>query len=98
MFRFTIRELVLLTTIVALCLGMFGQHRAHLATIRANEAMWRDHEATKLTEGFLKIGRHVYKLDKEGYVIFDEKSALTPEALPYYPAMSYPEKRETDNQ
>jgi hypothetical protein len=91
--RFTIRELLMLTTIVALSLGMIIQRMHHRAVVRANQQQWRDHEAIMFEEGFFKIGKHVYKLDNQGYVIFDEKSALTPEALPYYPAMSYPEKK-----
>jgi hypothetical protein len=83
----------MLTTIVALSLGMIIQNVTHRAVVRANEQQWRDHEATMLKEGFYKIGKHVYKLDDQGYVIFDEKSALTLEALPYYPAMSYPETK-----
>jgi hypothetical protein len=91
--RFSIRELLMLTTIVALILGMIIQHVAHLTAVRTNKQLWREHEATMFEEGFYKIGKHVYKLDDQGYVIFDEKSALTPEALPFYPAMSYPEKK-----
>src|SRR5262245_4916047 len=101
--RFTIREMFLLTTIVALCLALAGQYLAFRAAIRAKEEtrreaarginMAREHEIALINDCYVKIGKHIYRVDDEGYVIFDENSALTPEALPYYPAMSYPAKQ-----
>jgi len=101
-FRFTIRELLMLTTIVALCLSLVGQYlssRAVLATheqLRREAArginMAREHEIALMNDGYIKIGKHIYRVDDEGYVVFDENSALTPEALPYYPMSSYPRK------
>jgi hypothetical protein len=100
-FRFSIRELLLLTTIVALAVAIIVQnlaHRSEAARLKREAArginVAREHEIALINDGYLKIGKHIYRVDNEGYVIFDENSALTPEALGFYPKRHYPRKNE----